>query len=267
MRVAIVQMHVIPGDVQSNVIRAQQMMTDALVHDPDVIVLPEMWVSGYAFDAFCAVRAEHLDTVQAFAVQHRVCVVAGTVPIVRGEKWANTMVVYDRDGAVIDTYAKVHLFRLMHEHEVFVPGDRLVVASIAGHKIGLCVCYDIRFPEQTRALVHMGARMLFVVAQWPRVRRAHWDVLVRARAIENQVYVVACNAVDGQADGMGGHSCIVSPWGDVLAQAGDDEQVLIYDLDGAVVDEVRARIPVWEDRRVDVYDGSTAYAYRKGSDI
>ncbi|MBU6145857.1 MAG: carbon-nitrogen family hydrolase [Paenibacillaceae bacterium] len=255
MRIAIVQMHVTPGDVRANVMRAQQMMADALVHDPDVIVLPEMWVSGYAFDAFPAVDARHLDDVRAFASQHRVCVVAGTVPTVRGEKWENTMIVYDRDGSVIDAYAKVHLFRLMQEHEVFVPGDRLVVAPIAGHLAGLCVCYDIRFPEHMRALAQMGARTLFVVAQWPRARRAHWDVLVRARAIENQVYVVACNAVDAHEEGMGGHSCIVSPWGDVLAQAGDHEQVLVYDLDGAVIDEVRARIPVWEDRRKDVYDG------------
>lgn len=259
MRVTMVQMQVLPGQAAVNRARAQQWMEQALASSPDVLVLPEMWLTGYALDRLNEDPSENEQAqhawLQSFAKQHAVFIVAGSIPIERSGRWRNTSFVYDRSGQIIATYAKVHLFQLMDEHRYFVAGEQFQCTTIDDQRVGVAICYDIRFPEMTRALALAGARIVFCVAQWPWARHAHWETLLRARAIENEVYVVACNAVDPfDPHGMAGYSQVISPWGEVLARAEQQEQLLTVDLDMALVDDVRARIPVWTDRRPDVYD-------------
>jgi omega-amidase len=121
-------------------------------------------------------------------------------------------------------------------------------------KAGASICYDIRFPEQARTLSLLGAKILFVAAEWPHPRLHHWRTLLMARAIENQMYVVACNRVGNTAiDSFFGHSMIIDPWGEIIAEGGEREEIVTARIDLTLVDHVRNRIPVFEDRRPELY--------------
>jgi deaminated glutathione amidase len=168
------------------------------------------------------------------------------------------------DGEVRAVYRKIHLFdvevggRVYRESDTDEPGDEIVLSELGdGIGLGMTVCYDLRFPELYRILAVRGARVLAVPSAFTLpTTRAHWEPLVRARAIENQCFVVAANQV-GRHPGdyeSGGHSLIVDPWGEVLAQAGEeDEAVIVADLDLGRQDEVRATLPALANRRPGVY--------------
>ncbi|HEV7461323.1 MAG TPA: nitrilase-related carbon-nitrogen hydrolase, partial [Solirubrobacteraceae bacterium] len=170
----------------------------------------------------------------------------------------------DPDGEVRAVYRKIHLFdvevegRVYRESDTEEPGEEVVLSELAGGvPLGMTVCYDVRFPELSRILAVRGARVLAVPAAFTLpTTRVHWEPLVRARAIENQCFVVAANQVGRHPGGYesGGRSLIVDPWGEVLAQAGDeDEGVIVADLDFAHQDEVRATLPALANRRPDAY--------------
>jgi predicted amidohydrolase len=144
----------------------------------------------------------------------------------------------------------------MAEDHFLVPGDRLALAESPWGTAGLAICYDLRFPEQFRAYALAGARLALLCAEWPNPRLAHWQTLLRARAIENQFFVVACNRVGSSAGtSFFGHSCVIDPWGEVLAEGGDGEELVTAVLDLHRVEEARARIAALADRRPEVYDG------------
>jgi predicted amidohydrolase len=160
----------------------------------------------------------------------------------------NTSVLLGRDGAVLATYRKIHLFGFGEgEPKLMTPGDEIVVHD----GLGLATCYDLRFPEQFRRLLDAGSEVVLLPAAWPAKRVAHWRLLAQARAVENQSYVVACNTA-GEHSGvpMGGGSLVVDPWGTVLAEAGTDEEVLVVDLDLALVARTRSSFPILADRRL-----------------
>jgi predicted amidohydrolase len=149
----------------------------------------------------------------------------------------------------------VHLFSPTKEDRFFLPGREAVVAKTSLGTVGLMICYDLRFPEMCRSLVLKGAQVVAVVAQWPAVRIAHWDILLRARAIENQVYIVGVNRCgkDGDLD-YGGHSRIVSPWGEVLARTGKRAATVAATIDLDQVEKIRKKIPCLKERVPEVYD-------------
>jgi predicted amidohydrolase len=148
------------------------------------------------------------------------------------------------EGEVLSAYSKEHLFPLLNEPQYLRPGRPGVAASTPYGKWGTLICFDIRFPESARELAYGGARVLWVPAEWPMPRLEHWRTLLRARAIENQLFVVAANRCgEGDNTHWGGHSAIIDPWGNTLAEAGEEEVVLVADLEMGMVDEVRARIP------------------------
>jgi len=160
----------------------------------------------------------------------------------------NTSVLLGRDGAVLATYRKIHLFGFGEgEPKLMTPGDDIVVQD----GLGLATCYDLRFPEQFRRLLDAGAEVVLIPAAWPAKRVAHWRLLAQARAVENQSYVVACNTA-GEHSGvsMGGGSIVVDPWGAVLAEAGTGEEVLVVDLDLELVARTRSSFPILADRRL-----------------
>lgn len=165
----------------------------------------------------------------------------------------NTAVLLAPDGRIVHTYRKVHVFGYAsREAELLTPGEELDVVDTAFGPVGATTCYDLRFPELWRGLVDRGARTVLVPAAWPAARRAHWQLFTSARAVEQQVLLIACNAV-GEQDGgveLGGLSRVVDPWGTVLAEAsGDDEGVTFCDVDPGIVATVRAEFPVLADRR------------------
>ncbi|MDP9417988.1 MAG: carbon-nitrogen family hydrolase, partial [Actinomycetota bacterium] len=165
----------------------------------------------------------------------------------------NTAVVLGPDGGLRASYRKIHRFGFSDgEPRLLAAGDAPVVYDAGEHgRWGLATCYDLRFPELFRALVDRGAEAVVVVAGWPAARIGHWSLLARARAVEDQVFVLGCNAVGQQGrTALGGRSVVIDPWGGVVAEAGGDAEVTAVDVDLADVARVRAEFPVLADRRM-----------------
>ena len=232
----------------------------------DLVVLPELWApGGFAYRGWPD-HAEPVDgpTVGAIAaaakdigaVVHAGSIIersdAGADAGPQGRGLWNTSVLLGPDGAVTATYRKVHRFGFGEgEPSLLEAGTEIVTASVAGHTAGLATCYDLRFPEMFRALLDAGSELFVVPAAWPAARVEHWTLLGRARAIENQCLLVAANTAGTHAHHrMGGRSQVVAPTGEVLAEAGDGEEVLTLDVDLEQVAGARERFPVLADRRL-----------------
>ncbi|MGC5341778.1 carbon-nitrogen family hydrolase [Streptomyces sp. DT24] len=224
----------------------------------DLVVLPELWAAGYfAFDRY-EERAETLTgptvgLARTWARELGAHVHLGSVLERDGRgRLFNTSVLLAPDGTLAHTYRKVHVFGYAsREAELLTPGDRLDVADVGWSLVGGTTCYDLRFPELWRGLVDRGARTVITPAAWPAARLAHWRLFTTTRAVEQQILLIACNAV-GVQDGdvrLGGHSRVVDPWGTVLAEAGTEEGVTFCEADPSVVPRVRAEFPVLADRR------------------
>lgn len=260
LHIALIQADIEIGNVQANMDNMLGMMEKAAAanHKPDVIVLPEMWNTGYALDRIHELAdplgQETSSMLSEFARKHRIQVVGGSVAERIEDRIYNSMYVFDRNGEQIAKYSKIHLFRLMDEEKFLEAGQQTVTFDLEEMKAGASICYDIRFPELSRTLALGGAQVLFVPAEWPHPRLHHWRTLLIARAIENQMYVVACNRVgtSGETDFFG-HSMIIDPWGEIIAEGDERETIVTGTLDCKLTDEVRGRIPVFEDRRPHLY--------------
>jgi predicted amidohydrolase len=169
-------------------------------------------------------------------------------------RYGNTAVLFDAAGVAQASYSKVHLFRLMSEDQYLTAGEELAIVDFAGVKAGLAICYDLRFPEIFRRYALDGAQMVFLPSEWPHPRLAHWQTLLRARAIENQLFMIACNRTGKSREtAFFGHSCMIDPWGESVIEGGESPMLLTATIDTAMVDEVRTRIPVFADRRPALY--------------
>ncbi|MEJ5913296.1 nitrilase-related carbon-nitrogen hydrolase [Pseudokineococcus sp. 1T1Z-3] len=233
----------------------------------DLVVLPELWAHGGFASSTWSQRAEPLDgpTVRALADAARACgalvhggsVVERAVGPDGADQLSNTAVVLGPDGGLLARYRKVHRFgHGRGESELLAAGEEVVVADLPlrdGSRLatGLATCYDLRFPELFRLLVDRGARLVVLPAAWPAARVEAWRLLVRARALEDQLLVAACGTAGAHArTPMAGASAVVGPDGVVLAEAGEREQVLVVDVDPGVVEHARAAFPVLADRRL-----------------
>ncbi|GIP02374.1 hydrolase [Paenibacillus lautus] len=260
LHIALIQADIEIGNVQANMDNMLAMMEKAAAanHKPDVIVLPEMWNTGYALDRIQELAdpmgQETSSMLSEFARKHRIQVVGGSVAERIEDRIYNSMYVFNRNGEQIAKYSKIHLFRLMDEEKFLQAGQHTVTFDLEEMKAGASICYDIRFPELSRTLALSGAQVLFVPAEWPHPRLHHWRTLLIARAIENQMYVVACNRVgtSGETDFFG-HSLIIDPWGEIIAEGDERETIVTGMLDCKLTDEVRGLIPVFEDRRPHLY--------------
>ena len=179
---------------------------------------------------------------------------AGSVSNVRNGKVYNTAFVFNRDGACIASYDKTHLFTPMGEDKYYTCGDHLCSFTLDGVKCGIIICYDLRFPEMIRKLALQGLDMLFVVSQWPKERTFHLRTLTIARAIENQMFVVCCNSCGTAEETIyGGNSAVIDPFGKTLALAGENEEIISAACDMQILSNIRRSIPVFRDRRPDIY--------------
>jgi predicted amidohydrolase len=226
----------------------------------DLIVLPELWAPGYfAFDRY-ADLAEALDgpllgELAGWARKLQTHLHAGSVLERDADgRLYNTAVLLGPDGDLVLDYRKVHVFGYQsQEAKLLSPGNRADVADTPLGMVGMTTCYDLRFPELYRVLVDRGAQLVVVPAAWPAARLEHWRLFTRARAVENQVFLLACNAAGAQGDvRLGGHSVVVDPWGRVVAEAGEDEEVLVADLDLKLLTDLRTEFPVLGDRKLTV---------------
>jgi predicted amidohydrolase len=268
VRVAAVQLNS-TADQVANMAAADRLTRAAAADGAELIVLPEKWTAMGSREDLRA-SAEGLDGAaiewaRAIARELRVDLVAGSIleRVPGQEKLANTSVHVDPRGEIRAVYRKLHMFdvevggRSYRESELEEPGDEIVMSRTAdGVELGLSICYDLRFPELYRILAVQGARLVAVPAAFTlTTTREHWEVLVRARAIENQAFVIAANQVGEHPAGQhsGGRSMIVDPWGVVLAQAPDGRRHIVADLDLAGQQEIRARLPSLANRRPDAY--------------
>jgi predicted amidohydrolase len=222
----------------------------------DIAVLPELWISG-AFDLPLAREVAApldfpvLESIRAMAKAADTWVHAGSyAERLPDGRTFNTAALIGPDGEIVATYRKRHLFGFATgERTLITAGDALIVAETPLGHTGIATCYDLRFPEMFRDLVEAGAETFLVASGWPTPRIGHWDVLTRARAIEDQAWMVACNGVGSHADiTLGGHSIVIDPQGNVVAEAGDDDTVLFADVEPGRAREWREAFPVLDDR-------------------
>jgi predicted amidohydrolase len=254
--VALIQLEVSDDESPADRVQRAAGLVEGL-GDVDLAVLPELWHVG-AFDLEAArAHAEPLDgpimtRMRAAARAAGIWLHAGSfAELAQGNRY-NTSVVIDPAGDVVATYRKQHLFGWEDgEPSVMTAGDSLVVLPTPLGATGLATCYDLRFPELFRRLVDSGTETFLLASGWPMPRIEHWSVLARARAIENQAWVVACNTA-GTHGGveMGGRSVVVDPRGAVVAEAGVGEEILVADVDPAAAREWRRSFPVLADRRL-----------------
>ncbi|MFL7794492.1 MAG: nitrilase-related carbon-nitrogen hydrolase [Anaerolineae bacterium] len=257
LSIALAQMDVQIGQEKVNLSKARTFAARAREAEADLLLLPELWLHGYDLgraEEWAAPLGEGGFGQMAALAREFSLYLAGTLLERHEGGISNTAVLYAPNGALVGSYRKVHLFRLMREHRYLIPGDRAVLFSTPWGSVGIPICYDLRFPELLRAMALAGAVILLVPAQWPVTRLDAWLTLARARAIEDELFVAACNRVGVEGDVVfPGRSCIVGPLGQVLADGDDQEQLLIAQLDLREVGAARRYLPVYDDRRPEAY--------------
>ncbi len=260
MKLSCIQMDMRLGEVDHNFSRAQALIREAVEKErSDVVILPETWSTGF-FPADLTDCADEdgqrtKAVFSALAQELKVNIVCGSVVTRRGGRFYNTAYVFDRCGNVVAQYQKTHLFTPSGEHLHFTPGDHICTFSLEGRRCALITCYDIRFPELTRACALQGTELLFVPAQWPTARITHLETLAKARAIENQMFLALCNSAGTAGEiRCGGRSAIIDPWGEYLSRAGNGEEIITGTADFSVIEDIRSSINVFRDRRPDLYD-------------
>lgn len=257
MKMAALQFTSRLGDVEYNYKKAAAYIAQA-APTADVVVLPELWNTAFYPDNVRQLADVDGARTQAFlrelAVTYDVHIVGGSVACRQHDQIFNTTYVVDRTGKLVGTYDKTHLFTPGKEDTVFTAGRQLNVFTLDGVVMASIICYDLRFGEWVRMAALAGAQVLFVPAAWPQERVLQWQILNRARAIENQCFVVAVNACGAVGDyQFGGHSLIVDPLGQVLTQGDEHEQCLQAALDLTHVAAMRRQINVFADRRPELY--------------
>lgn len=190
----------------------------------------------------------------ALAREHRLAIASSVLEAKAGRAY-NTLALYAADGALTAVYRKAHLVPMLDEPRWLAAGDALCLAETGWGLTGLGVCYDLRFTEMWRRYALAGAQLFILPAEWPSRRTQHWQTLLRARAIENQVFVAACNRVgESKGEVFAGKSAVIDPWGEAVVEAGPEaEALLTCEIDLGRVAEIRNRIPVFKDRRPDLY--------------
>jgi len=259
MKVALMQMDIVLGDVAANQKKALAMIEEGLHDGAKLFVLPEMWTTGYKLREIQKLgepeNGPSIQMLKSMAKQNKVEIISGSIAETDGGKVYNTAYAISQNGDVVSKYRKIHLSGLAGEEKYISPGSRKSAFDMTFGKAGLIICYDIRFTELPRALALEGCQTLFVPAEWPNARGKHWLTLNMARAIENQMFVIAVNRVGAdESDVFFGHSLAINPWGEVLAEGSEDkEEVVIADVDFASISEIRRRIPIFADRRPEYY--------------
>lgn len=253
MHVAGVQLDIAWEDKKANHAKARALLGKAKVPKGALVVLPEMWSTGFSLDVPKVAEGAARETETFLAGQARelgAIVLGGVVNIGPDGRGRNESVALGPDGALLARYAKIHPFSYGEESKRYAGGSEVVVFPCGGFQTAPFVCYDLRFPEIFRAAVRKGAQLFTVIANWPEPREAHWLALLKARAIENQAYVVGVNRCGRDPKlAYSGRSQIIGPKGDVLADAGTAEGVMGAEIDLAPLLEWRRTFPALADMK------------------
>lgn len=261
LTISLGQMDIALGDPQTNLEQVRTWTAEAYRRGSGLVLFPELWSTGCDW--------EHLDELATplgagtfadmadLAAEFRLAVGGSILERFDGKVY-NTFALYDAAGDILGLYRKLHLFRLMQEEQWLAAGDETALVEAPWGQTGLAICYDLRFAELFRLYALDGAEIALLPAEWPDIRLDHWRTLLKARAIENQMFVAAVNSVgEMKGDVFGGHSALVDPWGNLLIEGGTEPELLTAELDLDEVARVRKKIPVFSDRRTDVYGNLT----------
>lgn len=252
MRIAGAQIDVAWHNRSANHERARAFAEEAHVRKADVLIFPEMFSTGFSMDT--TVTPEPLDgptptLLRELASLHKMVVLGGFVLERKNDRPQNVCLVVDPSGNDLALYAKIHQIALLDENNHYAPGERPMPFELAGSRAAGLICFDLRFPELFRALTDQ-CWVMIVVASWPAARQAHWDILLKARAVENQCYVVGVNRVgEGGGHLYTGGSAIIDPLGEVLALKREKEGLIVADIDPMKVKEVRSAMPFLKERK------------------
>ncbi|MDO4178808.1 MAG: carbon-nitrogen family hydrolase [Phascolarctobacterium sp.] len=253
MKIALIQLAVKEKSLEYNRAHGLELVREA-AKEHDLIVLPEVWTTGYSLGWITRI-AENIDgpTITALQEISRVnscSILAGSLAMRHDGKIYNTSVAINKAGEIVNLYDKVHLFGMFNEEKFFAPGSNFNVFDLDGITCGSTICYDLRFPELYRHLALAGAKIIFCPAEWPSARGDIWDLLNKARAAENHLYMVTVNCAGTFKDApFYGHSKVVDPMGKVLIEGSDQEEVLSVEIDLTYIDKVRNRLNALNDVR------------------
>ena len=263
LTVSIAQMAVTNGRVEENLRKAERFIAEAKGRSSDLICFPEMWTTGFDWAnirAIAPAQSKTIELVAAMAKRHSIWLNGSMLSLNEAGKPANTSILFDLRGGTAGIYRKAHLFTMLHEDTYMAAGDSPCIADTPWGPTGLSVCYDIRFPEFFRAYAVKGAKIILSPMAFPYPRLQHWKVLIRARAIENQLFMIGANRVGSEDLGKDGivtycgASAIIDPWGETVIEASETkDELLTATIDIDKVDEVRNKMSVLKDRRPDLY--------------
>lgn len=258
MKVSLLQMQIKLGDFTANQITIHRLIEKSMQETPDIIALPEMWNIGFfprPLKEFADPNGEKSQTfLSDLAKEYNVNIVGGSIARITNNQLYNTNYTFDRSGKLVASYDKIHLFSPAKEDKLFTPGEKYIVFELDGVKCAVVICYDLRFCELVRSLTLQNIDLLFVPAAWPVERKMHWEILSQARAIENQCFLAAINGSGNfHKFHLCGNSMLINPWGDILAKATEVESIITAELNLQLLQEIRASINVFNDRRPDLY--------------
>ena len=255
MRIAGAQIDIAWHDRSANHERAREFAEEAHGRKADMLIFPEMFPTGFSMDT--SITPEPLDgptptLLRELAGRYQMVVAGGFVLGRKDGRPQNVCLTVDSSGKDLALYAKIHQIALLDENNHYAPGERPVSFDLAGSRSATLICFDLRFPELFRVLTDQ-CWLMIVVASWPAARQAHWDILLKARAVENQCYVVGVNRVgEGGGHLFTGGSAIIDPLGEVLALKRDKEGLVVADIDPGKVKEVRSAMPFLKERRENI---------------
>ncbi len=263
LTISIAQIRVACRQPEENLAKAEALIAEAARRGSDLVCFPEMWSTGFDWSYLAEQAEKHaavIERVAALARRYRIWINGSLPEMTDDGRIANTSILFTAEGERAGIYRKVHLFSLLHEDQHLAAGDALTVVDTPWGLIGLSICYDIRFPELFRSYALQGVRLVLSPVAFPHPRLDHWQVLSRARAIENQMFLVGVNRVGSEDFGPDGvvtyfgNSVIIDPWGRVVLEAGEtEEKLLTATIDLREADEVRSSMRVLNDRRPELY--------------
>jgi omega-amidase len=257
IRISLAQMNISLGNPVENYEKGISFINRASNEGCSLILFPELWTTGYDLTNIKAYSRSNQAILNQlkFVAKNQHISIGGSYIFRKENRFFNSFIIINTDGDFCPIYNKLHLLKLFNEDLYFSAGDQIQVNTFKWGTTGLAICYDLRFPEMFRKMALNPVDIILLVAEWPTKRIEHWRTLVRARAIENQVFLAAVNCVGTQGkESFGGCSCIISPSGQILAEANPEQEILIIsEINIDSINEYRKSMNILQDCRYDIY--------------